>query len=531
MPKLRKTAFKWAALLGGAMLCTNASAERALIIANFAYDGVAPQAEIRKKAEDLSETFFGLGYIVNRLENPQAGELDTAFASLAQETGPVVIYYAGRSQVDGDQTLLQMARADLIALDDMLKRAGTGNRDMTALFLDICRDVVAEVADVTETTDTADDTTDNTLPFAGLGPLPQIGPLFVAAPVAADSACRGDDPNLTDLMLDRLLVPGLGTDGLFADTDVVTETTLSAPFTFRTVDTGMRLTADDYNMLDNLSPEAQEQMLALWAAAGIAIDRSDTPAPQTANRIVTNETVVLTSPVKPVSTGGATLSPITSTATRVTSGVRLAPQGAVPIPASATPARPVPGAGGLPRPSIIVGVIAPTEANFPTAAAPTGPVAGAAIEYDDLEGRRNLRDSDPELFATLVETGAFDPPAVELVVALQTELARMNCYNAGIDGAWGPGSRGAVGRYYEQIDGASPSQDPDVAIFRQIMMRDDVTCPAVVRAAPAPRASTPRRTTTPRASTPQAAPAPAPAPAPAAPSRTINRNTGTGIFR
>ena len=199
-----------------------------------------------------------------------------------------------------------------------------------------------------------------------------------------------------------------------------------------------------------------------------------------------------------------------------------------PLPQS----RPVPGAGGLPRPSIIVGVIAPNDASFPVAAAPTGPVSGAAIEYSDLDGRRSLRDGDPELFATLVETGAFDPPPVELVIALQTELARMNCYNAGIDGSWGPGSRGAVGRYFEQIDGAAPSQDPDVAIFRQIMLRDDVTCPAVVRAAPAPRASTPRRTTTPRASTPRAAPAPAPAPTPTAPpSRTINRNTSTGIFR
>ncbi len=518
---IRKSVLRLAALLCSVVTCSGASADRALIIANFAYDD-SPQIALRKGAEDVSEALFGLGYTVKRLENPKIDELGQALDALKQESGSVVIYYAGRSLVEGEQTLLQMVDTGAINLGDALARAGTGSRDMTAIFLDICHGEISEnpVADG-----------DNPS-FAGLGPLPATDQLFVASPVTAGSACTGTDASVTDVMLERLLLPGLGTDALFADTDIKTETTLAAPFVFRNVDTGMRLTAADYDMLDNLSPEAQEQMLALWAAAGIAIDRSDKPAPQSMNRIVTNETVVLTSPVKPVSTGGARLAPIASAAPRVSSGVRLAPQGAVPIPASATQARPVPGAGGLPRPSIIVGVIAPTDASFPIAAAPTGPVSGAAIEYSDLDGRRSLRDRDPELFATLVETGAFDPPPVELVIALQTELARMNCYNAGIDGSWGPGSRGAVGRYFEQIDSAAPSQDPDIAIFRQIMLRDDVTCPAVVRAAPAPRASTPRQTTTPRASTPRAAPAPAPAPTPTAPpSRTINRNTSTGIFR
>jgi hypothetical protein len=155
-----------------------------------------------------------------------------------------------------------------------------------------------------------------------------------------------------------------------------------------------------------------------------------------------------------------------------------------------------------------------------------GPVSGSIIEYTDVAGRRALRDSDPEFFGSLLQAGAFDPPPDEIVLALQTELSRMSCYSSTIDGQWGPGSRAAVGRYYEQIGGAAPSQDPDVAIFRQIVLRDDVTCPAAVRAAAPRPAAAP---TQPRATQP-AAPA-APAPQPAQPSRTINQSSGSGIFR
>ena len=59
MPSPRKTTLKWAALLGATMLCSSAMAERALIIANFAYDSAAPQTAMRKGAEDVSETLFG----------------------------------------------------------------------------------------------------------------------------------------------------------------------------------------------------------------------------------------------------------------------------------------------------------------------------------------------------------------------------------------------------------------------------------------------------------------------------------------
>lgn len=197
----------------------------------------------------------------------------------------------------------------------------------------------------------------------------------------------------------------------------------------------------------------------------------------------------------------------------------------------------LPRAAGLPEPSIIVGIIEDlTLASF-SPAEPLGEVTSNEISYENLEARRALRAQDAALFATLVGSGAFDPPSPLLAAALQTELARMGCYTSGIDGKWGPGSRRSVGRYFDEIDGVEAvSQDPSVELFRQIVLQDDITCPAPVAAAAAPRATakrsssgtTSRAATKPRTTTRRAAPKPA---AKAAPKRTISGGRLGGVFR
>lgn len=196
----------------------------------------------------------------------------------------------------------------------------------------------------------------------------------------------------------------------------------------------------------------------------------------------------------------------------------------------------LPRAAGLPEPSIIVGIIEDlTLASF-SPAEPLGDVTSNEISYENLEARRALREQDAGLFASLVGSGAFDPPAPLLATALQTELARMGCYSAGIDGQWGPGSRRSVGRYFDEIDGVEAvSLDPTIDLFRQIVLQDDIVCAAPVAAA-APRATTARSTTRstnrtaakPRTTTRRAAPKPA---AKAAPKRTISGGRLGGVFR
>ncbi|WP_306133149.1 hypothetical protein [Roseivivax marinus] len=206
----------------------------------------------------------------------------------------------------------------------------------------------------------------------------------------------------------------------------------------------------------------------------------------------------------------------------------------------------LPQGAGLPEPSIIVGRIETPEA-FETLDLAVPEVIASDVRFDDLDGRRALRDSDPVLFDSLVDSGAFDPPEDGLVVALQTELARMGCYTAGIDGQWGAGSRTSVTRYFEQLDGVeAPGLAPTPELFRAVLRNDDVTCPELV-AAPAPARPSvtpaPARQTTPAparaAPAPQrqaapvrrTTPAPTPQPTPQ-PQRRINPNAlGTGVFR
>lgn len=192
----------------------------------------------------------------------------------------------------------------------------------------------------------------------------------------------------------------------------------------------------------------------------------------------------------------------------------------------------VPRAAGLPEPSIIVGIIeGVTNASFDRADDP-GAVDANEIAFDNLEARRGLRAQDPDLFANLVNAGAFDPPGDQIARALQTELARMGCYTAGIDGIWGNGSRGSVNRYFDEREDATPvTLEPEPELFRQIILQDDIVCaaPAVAArpAAPSAGASAPRAAPAPRAT-----PAPRAAPAPAQTNtRRIQTGTTLGIFR
>lgn len=199
-----------------------------------------------------------------------------------------------------------------------------------------------------------------------------------------------------------------------------------------------------------------------------------------------------------------------------------------PASASSSPAA-LPTTAGLPEPSIIVGIVSEaTRASF-SPAVTSGDVTGTEISFDNLTARRNMRQSDPALFATLVESGAFDPPDDTIAVALQTELARMGCYTSTIDGIWGRGSRASVTRYFDERAGVTPvSLDPVATLFRQLILADEVRCAAVDVAAttnstPAARTTTPRRTAPARQAAPRRQQQPA--------SRTISNSNRLGVFR
>ncbi|MFN3145147.1 MAG: hypothetical protein ACE368_07680 [Paracoccaceae bacterium] len=175
---------------------------------------------------------------------------------------------------------------------------------------------------------------------------------------------------------------------------------------------------------------------------------------------------------------------------------------------------------GLPQPSIIVGVIAglSTPDEDPTTTAEEANDDLPTIVWNDLNTRRTLREQNGALFLSLVAAGSFDPPEDELVVALQTELTRFECYTLAIDGAWGPGSIAGTRRYFETREEPVPATDPTFELFRTFVRNDEVQCPAVAAAAPVAPAPAP------------APAAPAPAPPPAAPAAgASNFGLGSGL--
>lgn len=131
---------------------------------------------------------------------------------------------------------------------------------------------------------------------------------------------------------------------------------------------------------------------------------------------------------------------------------------------------------GGPEPSIIVGDLAVL-----VAADARGPMG---LPY---QAREAIRQRDPAMFDRLLSRGAFDPAEAQTVAAIQTELARMNCYTGGIDGAWGSGSASALQRYFEALGAAQAATDPGIGLYRTIIRNESVQCPdiqPVARAAP-----------------------------------------------
>ncbi|MBQ2261487.1 MAG: hypothetical protein II336_08980 [Loktanella sp.] len=184
----------------------------------------------------------------------------------------------------------------------------------------------------------------------------------------------------------------------------------------------------------------------------------------------------------------------------------------------------LPRAPGMPEPSVLIGFPDPAALPEFDNAQEAPPAVVSELTLTDPEVRIALRADNPDLFDSLLLTGAFDPPPTEIAAALQTELGRFDCYTSTVDGVWGPGSRGAVDRFFAKQPGITPvSLQADVALFRQIVSLTGVECdpvPVVARpATPAPQAQS-------QAAAPATAPATAdPAPAPRAPA------TALGVFR
>jgi hypothetical protein len=507
-----------AGLLAGPAL---AEGRVALIVASTAA-GV-PEKAVRSDALDLSESLFGMGFTVTRLENPSAAQIDAAIAGMPK-TGPALLYFAGPAEVEAGKNIL-LSGTDRVPLNAAIQRMTSTGRAQTMVVLDICHGAGPGLA----------------LPDDGIN-------LFVTLPNAPGVDCVADAPSLAVQLLQKLEAPGVPLAELFPATTTPpaidgqpavlgpglwVRSSLTTPFILREATPATQLSAADYRMLENLPKDERANLLALWQAAGIAVD-IDRPAGDTVS-IVLDQTIV--SPVQPVVQTASIIAPVEAVISPILAGSevqgeQLAILTAAPVRSGA---RPVPGAGGLPTPSVILGE-SPTLVALETPAPDVPPAQ--LLDYTDITARAAVKTSDPAEYDRLILAGSYDPPPDQLPVAVQTELKRMGCYRGGIDGQWGPGSRRALQLYFDTLKAATTTQEPTVEVFHALLQKDDVACPAPVVAEAAPAATT-RNTTRTRTTTTQATPTTrrqpaAAAPAPAAPATTgrrIRTTTGTGGFR
>ena len=333
--------------------------------------------------------------------------------------------------------------------------------------------------------------------------------------VTPDAACDGD---VAMTVQDWVMVPGLGTDQWSGEGVTVTST-LSTPYVFRQPASDVTLSAADYALLDTLSPEARARMISLWRDAGIVVDVAMPDVTTIKPVRVARDTVQVIAPVR-AGGGGVVITPVTP----------VVPTGGQVVTSAPPPTTSEPADASGPVPSILVGFVVDAATGAPQV--PEAPVAGEGFSTDDIAAREALRSQDADVFAGLLDTGAFDPPAAEVARALQIELGRLNCYSAGIDGVWGAGSGRALTAFYDAA-GTSGDITPTLAAFRAVVAADGVRCPDVVVAQPAAQpAPSQASAPAPARSAPAAAPAPAaPAPTPSSPRRSISQTGGSGIFR
>lgn len=273
----------------------------------------------------------------------------------------------------------------------------------------------------------------------------------------------------------------------------------------------------------------QETLAGLWVgldkAEPLQLAASTTSAPAQDN-IIQDDIVVLAPSTAPVATAQA-FSATEAVQVRDASLIDDSTVLFVPPPRSQVAAVPV--AAGRPQPSIIVGIIEPTNASFSQVDDTPGDVSANEITYDNFEARQALKGQDPELFKTLVEDGAFDPPDVELARVIQTELQRMGCYTSSVDGIWGNGSRRSVDRFFAEIEGQDPTtRDPSVELFRQVILQDEIECTAPVAAAASTRQTTTTRTRQPRTNNTRTPRTSRPATTPRQPTPQPSRPSGGG---
>lgn len=526
---LRALAFGAAlmALALGAGPARAEGARMALVVGNADYDALAAVPQAARDARDIAGLLERQDFEVSLLLNSDHATFAAAFNSFARRAGEadlVLFYFAGHGlRADGASLIApidmvpddpETAVAAGMALGPLIDRLATGARP-AVIVLDAARPF-----------DLAPAAAARLAP--GLGVPPPAPEAMVVMATQPGSLVPGDTgADFTLELGDALAVPGQPLEpvlqGLAARIGGASggrqtpwvRSSLSAPLFLRP----FQPDAADFERLAAM-PEAQQAfLLDIWRSQGARLD-----ADMIARRIATPEAgddtaeAPDTTPEPPADTAAPAVPEaprfsfeyIEEEEEATTEEEVTAEAETPPAAAPSAPASPAPG-------GVSVAALTARDAQHSPAVA-DAPIARIRANQDSLvlaslDPGRNLRP-EPGRGARIIGkdvTDRFFAPE-DLPRAVQTELARLGCYRAAVDGIWGGGSRSALRDYIARSGADLDTAEPTEAVWRNLKEATGRICPAPVARAPAPAPA--RSNTATRAPAP--APAPEPEPAPAA---------------
>ncbi|MFB9151301.1 caspase family protein [Roseovarius ramblicola] len=564
-----------AMILGAALiaLALGAGAARAegprmaLVVGNADYDALAAMPQAARGARDIAALLERQEFEVSLLLNSDRATFSAAFdsfASRAADAGMVLFYFAGHGlRADG---VNRLAAIDLVlddpgtaataglALAPLIDRLASGTRPAVIVLdaarrFDLAPPVAARVA-------------------PGLGvPAPAREAMVVMATQPGSLVPGETGAGFTLELGDALTAPGQPLEPLLQDLAARVSaasngrqapwvrSSLSEPLFLRP----FRPDEEDFARLAAM-PEAQQTfLLDIWrdqgarldpeviarhlgapgdgdgdgdgdgnragtdAAAAAPEDAGDTAAPAVPRftfDFIEDEEQEAAPPAAAAAVAAppAPVAPVRAARARPAPAAPATSGAALPPPETPAPETPVPAAVPDTPGAVTVAALTARAAQNSPAVADT-PIARIGASQDSLvlaslDPGRALRPAPGRGQRIIGEdvTDRFFAPD-DLPRAVQTELARLGCYRAGVDGIWGNGSRGALREYIARSGADLDARNPTEAVWRHLKSATGTVCPAPVARAPEPAPA--GGGTAARA--PEPAREPAPAAAPAAP--------------
>ncbi len=505
-----------AALLSFALTAPLALAERmALVVGNGDYSTAPDLANSVGDAKAIAKALKGLDFKVTLITDADGAQLQPkldAFVTEAETADSVVFYYSGHAfQMGGVNYLVPVdarlesrdgVKAESWSLDGIIARLQSRSHQ-TLIFLDACRNDPLP-ASVRGSGASAD----------GLARVQTGVGTFVAfatepGGVTADGVQDAKNSPFTAALLKHIQQPGKSISDMMIEVrnDVENATlrkqvpwdqsSLREQFYFvPPASSGKQVLSEaDYELLAELSPADRKQFLDLLAQSGF--DEGS-----------------LKEAEAEISLAEANLEQVAGETTIIGAAE---PEIGAPEPAAGPEPEPQataePEAPGLDDLAVVDDMSigeAPTEteiAELDPALEPKNPelgeeapirlaaldwntrgiglnedkdglrLVGKAVTADTDEGRAILAAIDPRLLdsdaVVAIDEGG-------LAKGVQGELKRVGCYQMGVDGSWGKGSRTALTSYYLAKKIVPSSLEPTVGLFDQLSAEPTVVCQARV---------------------------------------------------